>query len=72
MQDKTDESEGIIEKVTETGYSMSTMKKIFCMARNEAEADMVAELMDRCETEEEILTAIGGATNIYEALDNLK
>ena len=47
-----------MKKVTETGYSMSTMKKIFCMARNEAEADMVAELMDRCETEEEILAAI--------------
>ena len=62
----------LLKKVTETGYSMSTMKKIFCMARNEAEADMVAELMDRCETEEEILAAIGGATNIYEALDNLK
>lgn len=61
-----------MKKVTETGYSMSTMKKIFCMARNEAEADKVAELMDRCETEEEILAAIGGATNIYEALDNLK
>ena len=58
MQDKTDESEGIIEKVTETGYSMSTMKKIFCMARNEAEADMVAELMDRCKTEDEVLAAI--------------
>ena len=51
---------------------MSTMKKIFCMARNEAQADKVAELMDRCETEEEILAAIGGANNIYEALDNLK
>ena len=62
----------LLKKVTETGYSMSTMKKIFCMARNEAEADMVAELMDRCETEEEILAAIGGANNIYEALDNLK
>lgn len=62
----------LLKKVTETGYSMSTMKKIFCMARNEAEADKVAELMDRCETEEEILAAIGGATNIYEALDNLK
>ncbi len=62
----------LLKKVTETGYSMSTMKKIFCMARNEAEADMVAELMDRCKTEEEILAAIGGATNIYEALDNLK
>lgn len=62
----------LLKKVTETGYSMSTMKKIFCMARNEAEADKVAELMDRCKTEEEILAAIGGATNIYEALDNLK
>lgn len=62
----------LLKKVTETGYSMSTMKKIFCMARNEAEADKVAELMDRCETEEEILAAIGGANNIYEALDNLK
>ena len=62
----------LLKKVTETGYSMPTMKKIFCMARNEAEADKVAELMDRCETEEEILAAIGGATNIYEALDNLK
>ena len=62
----------LLKKVTETGYSMSTMKKIFCMARNEAEADKVAELMDRCKTEEEILAAIGGATNIYEALYNLK
>ncbi len=62
----------VLKKVTETGYSMSTMKKIFCMARNEAEADKVAELMDRCKTEEEISAAIGGATNIYEALDNLK
>ena len=62
----------LLKKVTETGYSMSTMKKIFCMARNEAEADKVAELMDRCETEEEMLAAIGGANNIYEALDNLK
>lgn len=48
----------LLKKVTETGYSMPTMKKIFCMARNEAEADMVAELMDRCETEDEILAAI--------------
>ena len=48
----------LLKKVTETGYSMSTMKKIFCMARNEAEADMVAELMDRCETEDEVLAAI--------------
>ena len=62
----------LLKKVTETGYSMSTMKKIFCMARNAAQADTVAELMDRCETEEEISAEIGGATNIYEALDNLK
>lgn len=62
----------LLKKVTETGYSMSTMKKNFCMARNAAQADTVAELMDRCETEEEISAAIGGATNIYEALDNLK
>ena len=48
----------LLKKVTETGYSMSTMKKIFCMDRNEAEADMVAELMDRCETEDEVLAAI--------------
>ena len=47
-----------MKKVTETGYSMSTMKKILCMARNEAEADMVAELIARCETEEEVLAAI--------------
>ena len=33
---------------------------------------MVAELMDRCETEEKVLAAIGGANTIYEALDNLK
>ena len=71
MHGKTDESEGIIEKVTETGYSMSTMKKLFCMARNAAEADKVAELMDRCKTEEEIVAAIGEANNIYDALDNL-
>ena len=51
---------------------MSTMKKIFCMARNEAEADKMAGLIDRCKPEDEILAAIGGANNIYEALDNLK
>lgn len=62
----------LLKKVTETGYSMSTMKKIFCMARNEAEADKMAGLIDRCKTEDEILAAIGGANNIYEALDNLK
>ena len=47
-----------MKKVTETGYSMPTMKKIFCMARNEAEADKMAGLIDRCKTEEEILAAI--------------
>ena len=48
----------LLKKVTETGYSMSTMKKIFCMARNEAEADKMAGLIDRCKTEDEILAAI--------------
>ena len=47
-----------MKKVTETGYSMPTMKKIFCMARNQAEADKMAELIDRCKTEEGILAAI--------------
>ena len=47
----------LLKKVTETGYSMSTMKKIFCMARNEAEADKMAGLIDRCKTEEEGLAA---------------
>lgn len=47
-----------MKKVAETGYSMSTMKKIFCMARNEAEADKMAGLIDRCKTEDEILAAI--------------
>ena len=37
---------------------MSTMKKIFCMARNEAEADKMARLIDRCKTEDEILAVI--------------
>ena len=48
----------LLKKVTETGYSMPTMKKIFCMARNEAEADKMAGLIDRCKTEDEILAAI--------------
>ena len=48
----------LLKKVTETGYSMSTMKKIFCMARNEADADKMAGLIDRCKTEDEILAAI--------------
>lgn len=37
---------------------MSTMKKIFCMARNEAEADKMAGLIDRYKPEDEILAAI--------------
>lgn len=48
----------LLKKVTETGYSMPTMKKIFCMARNEAEADKMAGLIDCCKTEEEVLAAI--------------
>ena len=62
----------LLDKLVKTGYSQSTMRKLLLLARNEAEADTVAELMDRCETEDEILAAIGGANNIYEALDNLK
>ncbi len=48
----------LLKKVTETGYSMSTMKKIFCKARNEAEADKMAGLIDRCKPEYEILAVI--------------
>ena len=48
----------LLKKVTETGYSMSTMKKIFCMARNAAQADKMAGLIDRCKTEDEILAVI--------------
>lgn len=62
----------LLDKLVETGYSKSTMRKLLLLARNAAQADKVAELMDRCETEEEILAAIGGANKIYEALDNLK
>ena len=62
----------LLDKLVETGYSKSTMRKLLLLARNAAQADTVAELMDRCETEDEILAAIGGANNIYEALDNLK
>lgn len=62
----------LLDKLVKTGYSHSAMRKLLLLARNAAQADMVAELMDRCETEDEILAAIGGANNIYEALDNLK
>lgn len=62
----------LLDKLVKTGYSQSTMRKLLLLARNAAQADKVAELMDRCETEDEILAAIGGANNIYEALDNLK
>ena len=62
----------LLDKLVKTGYSKSTMRKLLLLARNAAQADTVAELMDRCETEDEILAAIDGANNIYEALDNLK
>lgn len=62
----------LLDKLVKTGYSQSTMRKLLLLARNAAQADTVAELMDRCETEDEILAAIGGANNVYEALDNLK
>lgn len=62
----------LLDKLVKTGYSQSTMRKLLLLARNAAQADTVAELIDRCETEDEILAAIGGANNIYEALDNLK
>ena len=48
----------LLDKLVKTGYSQSTMRKLLLLARNEAEADMVAELMDRCETEDEVLAAI--------------
>lgn len=48
----------LLDKLVKTGYSKSTMRKLLLLARNEAGADMVAELMDRCETEGEILAAI--------------
>ena len=62
----------LLDKLVKTGYSQSTMRKLLLLARNAAQADTVAELMDRCETEDEILAVIGGANNIYEALDKLK
>lgn len=62
----------LLDKLVKTGYSQSTMRKLLLLARNAAQADTVAELMDRCETEDEMLAAIGGANNIYEALDKLK
>ncbi len=46
------------DKLVETGYSKSTMRKLLLLARNAAQADKAAELMDRCETEEEVLAAI--------------
>ena len=61
----------LLKKIIGTGYSMSTMKKIFCLARNEAEADKMAELIDRCKTEEEILAAIA-AMETAETKDDTK
>ena len=48
----------LLNKLVKTGYSQSTMRKLLLLARNAAQADKVAELMDRCETEEEVLAAI--------------
>lgn len=48
----------LLDKLVKTGYSKSTMRKLLLWARNAAQADTVAELMDRCETEEEVLAAI--------------
>ena len=48
----------LLDKLVKTGYSKSAMRKLLLLARNAAQADMVAELMDRCETEEEVLAAI--------------
>ena len=49
---------GLLDKLVKTGYSNSTMRKLLLLARNAAQADTVADLMDRCETEDEILAAI--------------
>ena len=38
----------------------------------EKKAEELREIIERSETEDEILAAIGGANNIYETLDNLK
>lgn len=38
----------------------------------EKKAEELREIIERSKTEDEILAAIGGANNIYEALDNLK
>lgn len=48
----------LLDKLVKTGYSKSTMRKLLLLARNAAQADTVAELMDRCETEDEVLAAI--------------
>lgn len=48
----------LLDKLVKTGYSQSTMRKLLLLARNAAQADTVAELMDRYETEEEVLAAI--------------
>lgn len=48
----------LLTKIMGTGFSKSTMRKILLGARNQAEADKMAEMIDRCKTEEEILAAI--------------
>ena len=45
----------LLTLITSTGYSKSTMHKLFNMAHNEEEAEKVAELINSCKTEEEIL-----------------
>lgn len=44
--------------VTGTGYSKSTMQKLFNAANNEKEAERVAELIRKSKTEKEVLEAL--------------
>lgn len=62
----------ILIKVYLMGCSKSTIAKILRIVHSKADVEKLSGLIARCETEDEILAAIGGATNIYEALDNLK
>ena len=45
----------LLEQVISTGYSMSTMQKIFNAAHNEQEAEQVFKLIKESKTEQEIL-----------------
>ena len=62
----------ILIKVYLMGCSKSTIAKILRIVHSKADVDKLSKLIAHCETEDEVLAAIGGATNIYEALDNLK